>query len=750
MGSPNFASTNGLIMIQRTISGQYQRTLATVLACLMAVLSIAGNQQAVAQSDSFTPPQSSPVTEAWSRLTSDGLGLAERATAATELLNMNNDEATSALALALTTQQSKIGWRAVIQAVAMYPENPPKELASPLIGLLGQVDPALSEDLAAALGRFDQSDVIRQLQKIAESDRETIDRRCGAILALGHDRTTQTAGLLMELTDPSEPEQVQQTSFKALGILTALDHYDADRQAWEAWWKKNKGLWAKEWTEHILENFERRESRRRARDHQLEDKLLESQRALYQANSPQGRPDVLVYMLRDPLTPIRQLGMDLTRQRLLDDLEFEEPLREALRGRLTDPVPTIRADAALRLRDLADAKSAQIVANRLGQEQEQVSSVLVAFLRLMARMPQAEAVDPAVEFLNDEALRADAAASLAAAFDAGLMSRSQINRAAKQARKYVVDGQPPEPSVITLMGKVGNQKDWEDIAVWVDNQDTAVKQAAARAWADSDRPLNHLADRITDPVIEPILIGAAARRGTLAYTLNALTKNRPQRDSNNEAWRQALVAMSGRVPADSVLITNRQLADMGETTQLRLDVLSAAINREQQESITPGERLELLLTRGEVLLEAEDPSSALADFQTVESQASELSARQNDRLGRGLIRAYLLVGQIDQAFEVARRVLGSDGSGISPTDDRIVEQFIQTAQRLRQQNRKDEVAKITTQLRDLLKPAIKPEVGAQIVNLEAWLNGSGADTPPLTAADDSEAGGASDSDNKAE
>ncbi len=689
-----------------------------VLALLVALpLSPAG-----AQNSSFTPPDASPVTDAWTRLTSESLGLAERAAAATELLEVDSDEAISALSLALTTQQSRIGWRAVIQAVATYPDDPPKDLAKPMIGLLGQVDNGLTEDLAAAIGRYDQSDVIRELTKIADNARETVPRRSGAILALGHDRTTQTAGLLMKLTDPKQPEQIQQNAFKALGNLTALDHYDADRQAWDSWWKQNRGLWAKEWTEHILENFERRESRRRARDHQIEDELLKSQRALYQANSPQGRPGVLVYMLDRPLLPIKQLGMDLARQRLLDDLLFDEPLREALRQRLTDDVPSIRADAALLLRDLSDEPAAELIAQRLGEEQEQVPSVLGAYLQVMARLPQAEAVDPAADFLNDEALRAAAASALASAYDAELMSKSQVNRAAKLARKYVIDGQPPQPPVITLMGKVGNRDDWEDIARWVDHPDTNVKLAAAKAWAESDRPLDHLADRVADPVIQPILIAAATRRGSGAYTYNILSTNLPQRSA--EAWRQALIAMSARVPAQSVLNTARQLTEIGETAQLRLDVLSAAIEREDADSVTAAERLELTLTRGESLLLADDPATALTDFQTVEAQASDLSDTQKDRLGRGSIRAHLLVGQINEAFDIARDLLGPAGGGINPTDDRIVDQFIQTAQRFRRENRRSEVRTIIVQLRELLKPAIKPAVGAQIDKLEAWLNGS--------------------------
>ena len=691
--------------------------------CMLAVVGFIGPAVAHGQPQAQAT-DATTVAESWARLTSENLGLAERAAAATALLHRHNDEGTNALVLALTTQQSRIGWRAVIQAVATFPDNPPRELAQPLIGLLGQVDAGLADDLAAALGRFDQSEVIRDLQRIAENDKEPVARRVGAILTLGHDRTTQTAGLLMKLTDAKEPELVQQASFKALGILSALDHYDADRQAWDNWWSKNKGLWAKEWTQHLLENFERRESRRRAHDHQLEDKLLESQRALYQANSPQGRPDVLVYMLRDPLTPIRQLGMDLTRQRLLDDLPFEEPLREALRARLTDPVPSIRVDAALRLRDLSDVPAAQIIAARLGEEQEQVSSVLGAYLRVMARLPQALAVDPSADFLNDEALRADAAAALAAAFDAGLMSKAQVNRAAKLARKFVEDGRPPAPQVITLIGKVGNKDDWKDIVNWVDHADSAVKQAAAQAWADSDRPLSELADRMDDPVIEPIVIAAATRRGQAAYTLNVLTTHRPQRERTAEAWRRALVAMAARVPADAVLITVRQVAELGESNRLRLEIITAAIDRPLADTLSPAERLALLLTRGEVSMEAGDAAVALNDFLTVSAAESSLSPAQADRLARGMTRAYLQLGRIDQAFATARKLLTPAGRGISATDDRLVDQFIETAQRSRRENKKSEVARIVTDLRDMLKPAIKPEVGQQLAMLEAWVNGS--------------------------
>lgn len=690
------------------------------------------------------PSDTPSISEARSRVTSEGLDLAERAAAATQLLQMQSDEATETLSFVLTTPQNKVGRRAVIQAIATYMDDPPKDLAKPLIGLLGQVDASLAPDLAAALGRYDQSEIIKQISKIARDRNEPVARRCHAVLALGYDRTTLTAGQLMELTDASQPELVQQASFKALGTLTALDHYDADRQAWESWWKQNKGLWAKEWTQHLLENFERREARRPARDHELEDLLLESQRALYQANSPEGKPGVLVYMLGKPLAPIRQLGMDLAGQRQSDDLPFDESLLSALRERLTDPVPAIRADAALLLLYESDEPAAALVAARLGEEREQVSAVLSAYLQMMARLPQAEAVDPATDLLNDEALRDDAASALASAFDAGLMKKSQVNRAAKLVRRYIKENAaqtPPAPPVIALLGKVGNKDDWKRIAEWVDHPEASVKKAAAQAWADSDRPLNLLADRISDPTIQPILIAAATRRGDQAYTLNILTDNRPQRDRFIEPWRRALVAMASRAPAEAVLDTVRKLGTLGESSALQVEVLSSAINRPQADTLEQSQLFELLLARGEARLEAGDASTALADFQAVASSEGSLTDAQGDRLGRGQISASLQVGQIDQAFTTARALFGSSpGRRVSPTDDRIVEQFITTAQRFRQEGRKDDVTLICQELRDLLKPAIKPAVGQQLAILEAWVNGSAMVVPPLTAADEAPRG----------
>ena len=67
-------------------------------------------------------------------------------------------------------------------------------------------------------------------------------------------------------------------------------------------------------------------------------------------------------------------------------------LEENLRYRTPEVLDrTFRA-----VRGLGDA--AQLIAARLGEEQEQVSSVLSAYLRVMARLPQPEAIDPAAEF----------------------------------------------------------------------------------------------------------------------------------------------------------------------------------------------------------------------------------------------------------------------------------------------------------------------------------------------------------------
>jgi hypothetical protein len=700
-----------------------------LLALLPSCVALAESPQALLDSGKLRPE----VGEQLINLTAPTAGMAQRREAAGLLIRMNSGDARRALVAAMDKQAPAACWTAVSQAVALEMRDPPRDLGGPMLEmLLSTRDTDLQVQLAEALGRFEDSRLLKRMTDLAFDEDQSIDTRRPVIFTMGHHRTQKMAEQLLKLTQVNQREEVQDAAFDALIILTGLEENNRDRAAWALWWEQARRLSKTEWQEQITGNLIRRQAAGRIREQEIVERLLESQQALYRTTTPEDRPAVLAYMLRDALEPIRQLGMTLALQRLLDDQPFGEPLREALRGRLEDPSPSMRQRAVLLLRDLADDPAADRVAGRLEREEEHVLTVLRANLLMMARLPRSAAVEPALRLLAEDALRGEAAGALAAAVDANLLEKTQHNQAVKRLRQLLKNGRLPPPQVVTLLGKVGTDEDWDRIAWWIDSDDSSVKQAAAQAWADSQRSLKLLADRMSDPVIQPIVIIAATRRGEDPWTMRELAAHRPTRDQAVEAWQRALVAMAGRVEADALLEIVYRLESVGEPAPLLEQLLTAGIERPQSSQVPAAQLVGLLLKRGESRLATGNPATALADFALIVQSGAKLDETDHERLNRGRIRAGLLVGQTDEAFAAAQELLNPPRGHRTgqPTDDVVVDQFVEAAHRLAAQRRFDEAKEILVNLRKLLGPSVKPEVAQRIALLEAELAGS---TTPVAA-----------------
>ena len=713
-----------------------------------------------------TPPRSvdarqlpESVSAAYRDLTAGSAQPGDRLAAARGLLRRGTPEAMRAIEAALAFEQPPAVHRAVFEAVAelnpmvtpatararaaeadapLPPLAPAAELVHTLLAMLGEVDPAVADALAGAISRWEDPAIRGYVAEQASSPQASVSVRADAARTLGRMRTPEAAATLMTLIDPGQPEVVRSAAFEALATATGRADLGEDRAAWAAWWAGAQRLSPEAWYRRLLTNFVRNQAARtQGRDH-LEARLVESQGALYRTTSPEDRPAVLAYMLGDPLLPIRELAMELAVARLLDDQPFDEPLRRALRDRLTDDEAGLRARAALLLRDLADAPAAAMAARRLAEGREPATEARRAMLRLLGRLPQPEAVAPALAMLSEPELRGDAAGALAASFDAGHLSAEESRLAAERVRADLAPpgGEPPPPAVVTLLGKVGNDEDFDRIAAWVDSDNASVKRAAAQAWADSDKSLRLLAERADDPTIAPIVIDAATRRGDDPWTLRALMERPPERGQLRAAWERALVAMAGRTPAASVLELLPTLDKAGADLTLRDRVLSAALSADGDDSGSPDAAAEaqvdaptratlasLRLERGETRLALREPAAAIEDFERLGQAHDLLDDRQADRLGRGWIRAALALGRYDQAFDVAGGLLGESQPTdvLGPTDDPIVDLFVEAAKRQAQLGQRDQARQILRRLRSLLGPRIKPEVAQRIALVEATL-----------------------------
>ena len=304
--------------------------------------------------------------------------------------------------------------RAVLLAVAAEPVAPGRDLWKPMLRWLYDLPAEEMGQAIRALGRFEDPDLLARLRDTAIDPEQPLERRGRAIAAMGEWRWRSVAQVLIELTAAAQPAAVQASAYGALENLTGIARFGEDRGAWASWWERSRRLDALEWNRQLVRNFARRRAAVLATDEQLAQKLRDAEQALYQASTPTEQAASLVTMLQNPLEATRLLAADLAQARLVQGLEFAEPLRVALRARLGDESAEVRRRAAEVLRDLNDAPAADVVAQRLIDGVEQVNRVLVADLQLLTEMPRKRATEAVLALLGEPGLKADAADALAA------------------------------------------------------------------------------------------------------------------------------------------------------------------------------------------------------------------------------------------------------------------------------------------------------------------------------------------------
>ncbi|MEM1446212.1 MAG: hypothetical protein AAGF84_09170 [Planctomycetota bacterium] len=661
------------------------------------------------------------VVEPYETLASSSSFLDQRTVAAQALLGMEGDSAQEVLAWALEPQRPGDVNQAVLQAMFAAPDEPAPDLWWPLLKRIDSLPPSLTDDFALATSRFSGKPYADQLTRIAEDASRSVVARANAAASLGQRRTKASAQTLLDLTAPDQPPPLRDASFDALGTLSGRDDFGADAAAWSTWWDTARSLNAADWERELRENLVRREANDDITTDQLVDRLRELNTTLYRLARPEDKPRVLTDLLGESLLPLRELGVSLAEQRLASGGAFDEPLRSALREVLVAEPAELRQRAATLLRDLSDAPAADRVAQRLANNQEHVTAVQASYLLLLERMPRASAVDPAQVFLLDSALQSQAAGALASSARAGQLAAGHKRSILRDVRRLLdANGSNPSPSLVTLTGQVGQDREFERIADWLEHPEPSVRRAAAQAWADSEFPLVFLAERADDPVIQPIAITAARERGQDPQTLRTLALFPPAAGTAaREAWVEALIAMAGRVEADQALAAARTLpADV--LPGPREAVLTAALDAAPLGEQPNAAYLAMLLDRAEIRLATGRPRLAALDFEGLVPRRDRLAVPQRERLDRGLVTALLQTDQLVKAFGVARRLFeGAQGQLVQPApDDPVIDLFITAAENHVDAGRKGQARRLLEELRILLGPAMKPGLAVRIGNVE--------------------------------
>lgn len=657
------------------------------------------------------------------------LDMIRRSTAVQSLLDRHWQRATDALVSDLAPGGEATTQQAIAIALADMADPPPPAFYRPLLDLLTRAPQAMLPDVAHALGRYQGVLQINRLDGIATSTTTKEPVRRGAVLALGYVRNKNAVATLMKLTDSSQPAALRDAAFTSLQNLTGITEFKTDQQRWERWWKRQQGVADEEWVARLIEHFARSNRQLNTDRGQMVKRLEESQRKIYRATPKEQQAAVLVAFLSDDLEAVRLLGLELARESLVGGAKFDDNLRQTVRSLLDDQSPQIRERSALLLREpeLADDNAADAVARRLLAGDEHRPSVLRAYLLMLAERPRAVAIKPAIALLADADLQSEAAKLLAAAsaVKPSLLDDTLIADTLWQVRQHTTEKKSVPPTFIALLGRIGEDGDWKRIEGWLDDKDDAIKGAAARAWADSDRSLHVLAQRSGDTIVQPIVIAAAERRGTQAETLTSLIENKPKIAQAVEAWQRALIAMSGRVEPLAVANANRRLVELKESPDLREKVLSAAITAVKPDK-TPAKNIpaytSLLLARAESRLAKAEPQAALGDYQRLTTEVKVLPQDARTQIEFGLMRVRLALGDTDVAVTHARNLLTIKGLSTEESMElkkQIGDVFIATTKRSLSAAQLDRAKKLVAGLQGLLNGGLDAQLKKQIDGLLA-------------------------------
>ncbi len=632
----------------------------------------------------------------------------ERRAAATALLVMADPEAERGLVWALETVDRPSVWEAVAQAVVGTGLD--AELGNAvgealLARLPMAVEARTQARLAEAMWWFDSPAMQAGLIELATDNAQTAGTREAAIAGLAGFGTQDAVGVLVGLTEPGQAEGVRGAAFEALAQSTGRADLGRDRDAWLAWWSSARAWSETQWQARRSDWLARRVRAQTAEQQRVAARLIEAMQGLYRQTATEQRVALLESWLVDALPTVRLLAMDLARQRINDGLPTEDTLRLALRENLEAGDPRLRERSARVLGDLADEQAAQRVALRLAGRLETDPTVLAAYLRLLTRVPQRDAVVPGLALLSQSRLRADAAGMLTAAFDAGLMEPAVARQMAALVRQLLPEGAVPSPQEVQLLARVGEEADWARIEAWLGSESAGVRLAAARVWVNAQRPLDAMIPHLEDATIQPIVYAAVQRRGESAAMLAALVEARPGDQVTNgallETWRSAVVAMAGRIAVDDAYASILAYVQ-GEPDALgRLLVLNEACGLFAER--LPGSEAERMLTlmRAEAELAAGRDEAALEAVALLESGVAGDAALRRDMVK---IAAWLDLMEHQPAVELAEVLLSPAGeSGLSTTRQaELVELFSDAALAMVEAEQVDEAAGMLEQLKRAL------------------------------------------------
>jgi HEAT repeat protein len=567
--------------------------LGIYFVVLAALASTSGALGQGNDAEDSLPPAEKMLFDIWTEQLSDTARSAKTKREAAEgLLTRQYAQATEALSRFLGEKGNQAAQVAIAEAIARH--NAGKaDFVEPLMDMLtGQVA-SVRVPAARALATYKDNGIPDRLVEVALDVQRERDVRLAALIALQRMLDKRAVDALVQLLDDRDPA-VAKAAEDALASLTNVR--GMDRLEWKRWWRKNKNKNREEWLADLTESLAQAKVDLENENQMLRQKLVDSIRKHYAVVAPAQQDALLLSILRDPVSDVRLVGIDLVDRRVSENSNVSEELRGEIRALLTDPQTRVRQAAATAVAHLGDPNALEGVLARLKVEES--SSVVQALLRAVGQLRSPQALPAVLNRIDsaDEAISSAAASALSRMASAQPLpgdQRDQAVAALLSAYRKHADSHnsvATREGILTAMGALSDNRFIPIMTDALKDPLARVRRAAVMGLNNFQKPelaeklQPHLSDE--DHGVRQAAIVAVGRLGQARYVQAILRRTdpevEPQAAVRQQAWDVAMEILSG-ADAQTLADALDQVADRDDSRDQRIGILSMLVDRYRKE-----------------------------------------------------------------------------------------------------------------------------------------------------------------------
>ncbi|MBN2447503.1 MAG: HEAT repeat domain-containing protein [Phycisphaerae bacterium] len=566
---------------------------------------------------------------------------------------------------------------AIAEVLAAEPHHLDPRFVDPFVKILSSSDEDARMAAATALAMYPDDSGLDRLRAFVADTEQPLSTRTLVIETLGRLARRSTVALLVEWLDAPE-STLRECALATLERATGMS-FEGDADTARTWWVSERDLPPAEWQQHQIHRLVALVRQNRQQLGALETRLAKALRTAYQRTPDAERPVILASYLKDPLTTVQLLGLELVEAQLADGKSIPPEVNASVRGLLSTSEAAVRAAAVRAVVAQRDPADGDGLLAMLAKERH--AEVRIALVNGLGYVGNAGAVAPMLDQLErpDGRLESEILTTLGR-----LAEREQIDAASRprvvQTLLKVLDRCPAGEIVkrertLWAMSRVADPQFLPVFVAALDARESVgVRQAAVRGLAvlDDASATAALVTATADPDVlvrrqAVELLARWAAKGADDGVVQALfgrlaTSQESDEAIRQSAWDGACRAL-GRRPIQDI---ERWMAQLPEDGASRARRAIQLLELEAQQLKTPETRAPLGLVQARIARQQVDLGeidAALTSFDGALLNLHQAGATEAPAVAAELIRLALLNGRYTDVLAEGIRALNPPLNG---------------------------------------------------------------------------------------